>query len=277
MVNSPNTMPGGWGFSKSNTIHPDVDDTTTVLRSLHKNMHLQNHFTRGLNWVLAMQNEDGGWPAFEKGKTNFLLKYVPMDGAEAASTDPSTADLTGRTLEFLGSDARFTLNDSRVQRGIQWLRKHQEKDGSWYGRWGITYIYGTWAALTGMRAVGISAEDTSIKKGVHFIKECQNEDGGWGESCRSDVMKAYVPLKASTPSQTAWALDAMMSAEGKVTPAIERGITSLVSQLQVKDWTYRYPTGAGLPGNFYIYYHSYNYIWPLFVLKKYLLLDLKSD
>lgn len=273
MIHAPNTMPGGWGFSKSNTIHPDVDDTTAALRALNKDKNLQNHFTRGLNWVLAMQNEDGGWPAFEKGKTNPFLKYVPMDGAKSASIDPSTADLTGRTLEFLGADVRFTLNDPNIKRGIQWLRNHQEKDGSWYGRWGVTYIYGTWAALTGMRAVGVSADDQTVKNGIHFIKECQNEDGGWGESCRSDVGKTYVPLNASTPSQTAWALDALMSVEGKVTSTIDRGVTSLLKQLKAKDWTYRYPTGAGLPGNFYIYYHSYNYIWPLLVLKKYLSLD----
>ncbi|MYL48147.1 squalene--hopene cyclase [Halobacillus litoralis] len=273
MVATSHTEPGGWGFSKSNTIHPDVDDTTAALRALRKDSSLQSHYTRGLKWVLAMQNEDGGWPAFEKGKTNPLMTFVPMDGAEYASLDPSTADLTGRTLEFLGTDARFPLTDPRVQRALNWLRSHQENDGSWYGRWGITYIYGTWAALTGMRAVGVSKDDRSIKKGIHFLESIQNEDGGWGESCKSDQEKSYIPLGDSTLSQTSWALAALMAVHERRTPSIERGISCLLRKLEAKDWTYEYPTGAGLPGHLYIYYHSYNYIWPLLVLKKYLSLS----
>ncbi|WLR46443.1 prenyltransferase/squalene oxidase repeat-containing protein [Halobacillus litoralis] len=139
------------------------------------------------------------------------------------------------------------LTDPRVQKALNWLRSHQENDGSWYGRWGITYIYGTWAALTGMRAVGVSKDDRFVKRGVQFIESIQNEDGGWGESCKSDQEKIYIPLGESTLPQTSWALDALMMVYEKRTPSIEKGIACLLRKLEAKDWTYEYPTGAGLP------------------------------
>ncbi|MGD7044846.1 prenyltransferase/squalene oxidase repeat-containing protein [Jeotgalibacillus proteolyticus] len=272
ILTAKDASPGGWGFSDSNTIHPDVDDTTAALRALSPGTSsdlFKEPFNRGLNWVLAMQNEDGGWPAFERGKTNQLLTFVPMDGASHAAIDPSTADLTGRTLEFLSSEARLPFQHSAIQQAIRWLKKNQQTDGSWYGKWGISFLYGTWAAVTGLSAAGLNEKDSALKKAVSFIEQVQNKDGGWGESCLSDQEMQYVPLDSSTPSQTAWALDALLSVHQQKTPAIERGIQSLLRQLKTKNWTYRYPTGAGLPGNFYVYYHSYNYIWPLIVLKKY--------
>lgn len=277
VMGTPTLLPGGWGFSKSNSIHPDLDDTTASLRALspflRSHPSLTSHYTRGLNWVMGLQNEDGGWPAFEKGKTNPILRYVPMDGAEHAALDPSTADLTGRTLEFLCTDAGLKPDHPSVRKAVRWLINHQEKDGSWYGRWGVCYIYGTWAALTGMAASGKAHGHPTVLKAVEWLKSIQNHDGGWGESCRSDQKGAYIPLGTSTPSQTAWALDALLSVYQKRTPFIDKGISSLLHQLKNNDWSTRYPTGAGLPGNFYIHYHSYNAIWPLVTLKKYLMLN----
>lgn len=266
-------VPGGWGFSESNTINPDVDDTTAALRAIHattqRNPEYQDAWNRGFNWVLSMQNKDGGWPAFERGVTNKLLTLVPVDGASAAAIDPSTADLTGRTLEFLGATAGLDIHQPFVRRGADWLFSNQEADGSWYGRWGICYIYGTWAALTGLMAVRVKPDHPVVQKAVDWLLSIQNDDGGWGESCSSDSVKHYVQLGASTPSQTAWALDALIAVYEVPVPAIHRGMEQLLQLMHKDDWTTQYPTGAGLPGSFYSHYHSYRYIWPLFTLSNY--------
>ncbi|TXK74621.1 squalene--hopene cyclase [Paenibacillus sp. N3.4] len=266
-------VPGGWGFSESNTINPDVDDTTAALRAIRETAKrepsYQGAWNRGLNWVLSMQNNDGGWPAFEKGVTNKLLTLFPIDGATAAAIDPSTADLTGRTLEFLGTTAGLDLSHTIIRKGIDWLLAKQEIDGSWYGRWGVCYIYGTWAALTGLMAVKADSELPAVRKAVRWLLSIQNADGGWGESCSSDRFNRYVPLGVSTPSQTAWALDALTAVCTEPLPAMEKGIQQLLVQLHLNDWTTRYPTGLGLPGSFYTHYHSYRYIWPLITLNQY--------
>jgi sporulenol synthase len=272
-IHNPSVLPGGWGFSDINTINPDVDDTTASLRALKaivgKNPSAEQNWQRGLHWLLSMQNADGGWPAFEKNTDMKLLNMLAMDGAETVSTDPSSADLTGRTLEFLGHYAGFTLRYPSVQKGVQWLLKNQKQDGSWFGRWGISYIYGTWAALTGMMAVGVPADHNAVQKALRWMLSIQNEDGGWGESCKSDQMKRYVPLGASTPSQTAWMVDALVSVSPQSTSAIENGVDYLIKSSHLLDWRVSYPTGAGLPGGFYIHYHSYKYIWPLLALSHY--------
>ncbi|MBP1153829.1 MULTISPECIES: squalene--hopene cyclase [unclassified Paenibacillus] len=275
-LNLEHPLPGGWGFSDVNTIIPDVDDTTAALRALRQTAArsgppFREARDRGLSWVLSMQNKDGGWPAFEKGKDHPLLTRLPVDGADAAAIDPSTADLTGRTLEYLGNEAALDLTHPFVLHGADWLIRHQKPDGSWYGRWGICYIYGTWAALTGLMAVGVSAQHASAQQAASWLTSIQNPDGGWGESCRSDQVKAYVPLKASTLSQTAWALDALVAVHPEPTDCIQKGILALADMAQSghNGWTAEYPTGAGLPGNFYTRYHSYNYIWPLLTLAHY--------
>ncbi|MGQ7276487.1 squalene--hopene cyclase [Brevibacillus thermoruber] len=270
---SPGVPPGGWGFSDINTINPDVDDTTAALRALHRagsgDPAIRQAWDRGLRWLLSMQNSDGGWPAFERNTANPLVKLLPAGGAEAAFTDPSTADLTGRTLEFLGNHAGMTLQHPAVRRGVDWLLRHQEANGSWHGRWGISYLYGTWAALSGLIAAGVSPDHPAIQKGVSWLRSVQNRDGGWGESCQSDVLKRYVPLGASTPSQTAWAVDALTAVSRKPGPELEAGVRFLLAAGKRRDWTLSYPTGAALPGGFYIHYHSYRYIWPLLALAQY--------
>lgn len=272
-IHNPHTLPGGWGFSESNTINPDVDDTTAALRVMKSfstsSAAYLDSWNRGLLWVISMQNDDGGWPAFEKNTDKEILAWIAIDGTKSAAIDPSEADLTGRTLEYLGNFAGLHARHDFIQRGIGWLINHQEQDGSWYGRWGICYIYGTWAALTGLTAVGISPHHASIQKGVQWLLSVQNTDGGWGESCRSDQLRRYIPLGASTPSQTAWALDALIAVHPHPTDKIDKGIRRLIALLYEDNWMTSYPTGAGLPGMFYIHYHSYKYIWPLVALSHY--------
>jgi sporulenol synthase len=273
IIHNPGVIPGGWGFSDINTINPDVDDTTACLRAIRrlakKDQTYHRAWKRGLNWLMSMQNDDGGWPAFEKNTDKKILTLLPFEGADAVSIDPSSADLTGRTLEFLGAHAGLTVENRRIEKAVNWLIKHQQADGSWYGRWGVSYIYGTWAAVTGMRAVGISSHHPAIQKAVQWLLNIQNEDGGWGESCRSDTEKKYTPLGRSTPSQTAWALDALIAASREPADAMERGMHFLIESGAKNDWTTSYPTGAGLPGGFYIHYHSYRYIWPLLAFSHY--------
>ncbi|MFD7524425.1 terpene cyclase/mutase family protein [Paenibacillus chitinolyticus] len=266
-------VPGGWGFSPSNTRNPDVDDTTAALRAVKflrtEGSAGREAWNRGLYWIMSMQNHDGGWAAFEKDTDDKLLTLLPLEGAKHAAIDPSTADLTGRTLEFLGSTAGLDVKHHWIRRGADWLAANQEKDGSWYGRWGVCYLYGTWAALTGLAAVGLKPAHPAVAKGVSWLLSVQNPDGGWGESCGSDISGRYQSLGASTPSQTAWALDALIAVHPAPPAAIDRGIQRLLAALGERDWTSFYPTGAGLPGSFYNTYESYRYIWPLLALSRY--------
>lgn len=272
-IRNPRATPGGWGFSDHNTMNPDIDDTTAALRAIHPlaqtDPAAQSAWKRGLNWLLSMQNDDGGWPAFEKNTDSPIIRQLPIEGSDTVSTDPSSADLTGRTLEFLGNYAGMKQSDPQVQRAIRWLQQSQHADGSWYGRWGIAYLYGTWAALTGMMATGVPAEDPNVEKAVRWLLTQQNADGGWGESCKSDERQAYIPLGASTPSQTAWAVDALVAVHREPTAAIERGIAYLLRSGTMEDWTTAYPTGGGRPGGIYFAYHSYRWIWPLLALSHY--------
>lgn len=272
-IHNPDTIPGGWGFSETNTINPDVDDTTASLRAIRRlsstNSTYLESWNRGLNWALSMQNKDGGWPAFEKNTDNEILTWFAINGAKSAAIDPSEADLTGRTLEYLGNFAGLDTRHEFIKRGTHWLVSHQEEDGSWYGRWGVCYIYGTWAALTGLAAVGLPASHEPLQKGARWLLDIQNSDSGWGESCQSDRLRHYVPLGESTPSQTAWALDALIAVQTQPTPEVDQGIHRLIALLHEDGWKGTYPTGAGLPGYFYSHYHSYRYIWPLLTLSHY--------
>ncbi|WP_331436792.1 terpene cyclase/mutase family protein [Gordoniibacillus kamchatkensis] len=269
-VNNPLARPGGWGFSDINLKIADVDDTSAALRVISALLGAAPpdyavSYKRGLNWLLSMQNDNGGWAAFEKGASSRLLSRLPFENAQDALVDPPSADITGRVLEFLGNKAGLQRGVPLVDRAVSWLLRAQEKDGSWYGRWGICYMYGTWAAVTGLRAVGLPADHPAMRKAVRWIRSIQNDDGGFGESCRSDAVRQYVPLGHSTPSQTAWAADALLSAGLGATPETEKALQRLIafSEHSPNDWKLHYPTGAGLPGGFYIHYHSYRWIWPL--------------
>ncbi|MBT2666548.1 squalene--hopene cyclase [Bacillus sp. ISL-4] len=271
VIHEPDLLPGGWGFEDMNTIHPDIDDTTAALRAIRtlaiERVDCRQAWDRGISWLISMQNNDGGWAAFEKNVNKKILNLLPIEGGKDLLIDPSTVDLTGRTLEFFGNYTHLDFHHPMVKRGIRWLLKNQESDGSWVGRWGV-YIYGTWAAVTGMVAVGISPNHPAIQKAVNWLKAIQNQDGGWGESCKSDIENCYVPLGESTRTHTAWALDTLITAAAEVTPDIKRGAAFLVDGKE-KDWAKAYPKGRGMAGTFYINYHCYEYVFPLLALAHY--------
>ncbi|WHX98783.1 squalene--hopene cyclase [Neobacillus sp. DY30] len=270
VIHNPSSLPGGWGFSDINTINPDVDDTTASLRSIFR-MGTSHHdaWSRGVNWLLSMQNDDGGWAAFEKNTDTKLFEFLPIEKAEFILTDPSCADITGRTLEFFGNYTNLSKHHQSIKKGVKWLLNHQEGDGSWYGRWGICYIYGTWGAITGLSAVGVPESNECIRKAISWLNRIQNSDGGWGESCYSDSKRTYMSLGASTLTHTAWALDTLICVSDKPTPSMRKGISYLIENVQKKDWTTAYPKGQGMAGAFYIHYHSYRYIFPLLALAHY--------
>ncbi|PFH82797.1 prenyltransferase/squalene oxidase repeat-containing protein [Bacillus sp. AFS088145] len=265
---------GGWGFSDSNTQNPDVDDTQAVLRATTDFSLIDDDYRKswnaGVKWLFDMQNKDGGWASFEKNSSKYLKLIFPIQNFVDTAVDPSTADLTGRTIEFLGSKLKLNMVHPRIEDGVNWLIHHQHEDGSWYGRWGISYIYGTWAAITGMKSVGIPSSHPSIQKANNWLLNIKNKDGGWGESCKSDIERKYIPLSYSTIVHTSWVVDTLISINDYPTSEIDDGIANILNWLKVHDKRLTYPTGGGLPGHFYINYHSYRYIWPLLTLSHYL-------
>ncbi|KHE72190.1 squalene--hopene cyclase [Halobacillus sp. BBL2006] len=273
MIHNPETLPGGWGFSDINTLNPDVDDTTASLRALRSMFSTQTDaiqaWNRGVQWTLSMQNPDGGWPAFERRIDKEYLTFLPLQKAEFILTDASSADLTGRTLEFLGNYTNMDSHSPPIVKAKKWLKNNQRKDGSWYGRWGICYLYGTWAALTGLMACEEKKSSPAVQRSVKWLSEIQNRDGGWGESCNSDIERRYVPLGSSTLTHTSWALDALIAVIDKPSPAIDRGIQYLITNGEKNEWTEDYPKGQGMGGAFYVHYHSYRFIWPLMTLAHY--------
>ncbi|MBS4189545.1 squalene--hopene cyclase [Bacillus sp. FJAT-49705] len=273
IIHNPKAFPGGWGFADINTINPDVDDTTASLRSIARSVQQDPNFfqswERGVQWVLSMQNNDGGWPAFEKNTDSNWIKLIPIEKANYILSDPSTADLTGRTLEFLGNYTNLLKEHPSIKSAVHWLMNDQKNDGSWYGRWGNCYIYGTWAAVTGLIATGTLSTHQTVSKAVKWMKEIQNHDGGWGESCKSDENGKYIPLNTSTLTDTAWAVDTLISVSDQPTKEINSGIKFILNNINIEDWTSEYPKGQGMAGDFYIHYHSYRYIFPLLALAHY--------
>ncbi|MDR0268011.1 prenyltransferase/squalene oxidase repeat-containing protein [Paenibacillus sp.] len=270
----PTHVTGGWGFSESNTSNPDVDDTQAVLRALtgftHQYAEYYDAWRKGVRYLFRMQNDDGGWAAFERNSTSLITRLFSLESFEDTAFDPSAADVTGRTLEFLGSHVKLTVDHPRVQAGVHWLLKRQQPDGSWYGRWGVSYLYGTWAAVTGLRAVGIPANHPAIQKAADWLLRIRQPDGGWGESCKSDVSKTYIPAPYSTVVHTAWALDILIAIHDQPVSAINEAVSLLIEwNKEGGSRRVTYPTGAGLPGQFYIRYHSYPRIWPLLTLSHY--------
>ncbi|MCF8567567.1 hypothetical protein LLE49_22870 [Alicyclobacillus tolerans] len=277
--NTPGTRPGGWGFSSDNTLYPDVDDTLSALKALYPYKCLgwwRVEWERGARWLLAMQNDDGGWSPFDRNCDKPYLPLFAPDDLKDTVLDPSTPDITARVLATLGATriSKLTLHSTspvassqvsnQIERAKAWLLNQQRQDGSWYGRWGITYIYGTAAVIQGLRWAGLSRSHSALQRAVAWLTQIQNEDGGFGESCQSDEQKTYVRLKTSTASQTAWALMGMCSAAREYTPQIRKAVNYLLdTACDEGGWREEYPTGTGVTGQVYLRYHSYPVVWPL--------------
>lgn len=266
--------PGGWAFEFSNTFFPDVDDSAVVLQTLHRmcpvsHNGIQKSKQAGMDWCLSMQCSSGGWAAFDKDNDMVILNRIPFADQEAM-VDYATADVTGRVLETMGQFG-FEHSHPRAQRGIRFLRQLQEKDGAWWGRWGVNYIYGTWSALRGLISIGEDPGAPYIQAAVKWVKDHQNDDGGWGETCESYWKADLAGQGPSTPSQTAWALMALMVGGEHDSPKVQRGIQYLIrTQKADGTWDEKYFTGTGFPKHFFIRYHNYRNCFPLMALGQYL-------
>jgi squalene-hopene/tetraprenyl-beta-curcumene cyclase len=265
-VRRPDLQPGGWAFEFANDNYPDIDDTAEVVLALARTAEpTLGAVERGAEWIEGMQCRDGGWGAFDVDNTRALCRELPFcDFGELI--DPPSADVTAHVVEMLA-----TLGRSRrpVDRGVQWLLRAQEEDGSWFGRWGANHVYGTGAVIPALVAAGLDAGDPVVRRAVAWLEGHQNADGGWGEDLRSYRDDAYRGRGPSTASQTAWALLGLLAA-GERTEATERGVAFLVeTQAEDGSWDEPWFTGTGFPGDFYINYHLYRLVFPVTALGRY--------
>jgi len=268
-VKRPNTEPSGWAFEYANAFYPDIDDTAMVMLALSEAAAVDSVaqkacHKRALEWLLAMQSSDGGWAAFDADNNWQFLSDVPF-ADHNAMLDPACPDITGRVLEALAAHGVDTGHRS-VRRGVEWLVRNQEADGSWYGRWGVAYIYGTCFALRGLAAAGESDREAHILRAGEWLRSIQNADGGWGESCASYDEGRYVP-GPSTPSQTAWAILGLIAGGDWASLSVRHGIEYLLeAQGAEGGWEEELATGTGFPKVFYLNYHLYKDYFPLLAL-----------
>lgn len=269
---NPDASPAGWAFEFRNDFYPDVDDTAFVLMALHNACHpdasrLQQATRSGLEWVLSMQNRDGGWGAFDRDNDLDLLTRVPF-ADHNAMIDPSTPDLTARALECLGQYG-LRLPHPAVRRAVDYLRREQTAEGAWYGRWGVNYIYGTSGVLRALEAVGLQAED-SAQRGAAWLRAVQNPDGGFGESIASYKDPKLKGRGETTPSQTAWGLIGLLAASSPKDSSAQRAARYLVEHQNADGSWYEAPwTGTGFPLVFYLKYHLYPISFPLYALARF--------
>jgi squalene-hopene/tetraprenyl-beta-curcumene cyclase len=267
-IKRPDTEPSGWAFEFANEFYPDIDDTAMVLLGLlhAKGSNARAHEAaerRAVNWLLAMQSEDGGWAAFDVDNNWAVLNKVPF-ADHNAMLDPTCPDITGRVVESLSR--RGLADHDAVRRGVAYLLQTQEKDGSWYGRWGVNYIYGSFLAMRGLAASGLPVSHDSIVRAAAWLRSIQNADGGWGESCASYDKDRFVPAK-SCASQTSWAVLGLLAAGDRDSAALRRGVSYLL-QHQNPDgsWPEEATTGTGFPNVFYLTYGMYRDYFPLLAL-----------
>jgi squalene-hopene/tetraprenyl-beta-curcumene cyclase len=266
----PKARPGGWAFQYENPHYPDVDDTAVVAMLLHR-QDPQAHaevIGRARDWVLGMQGRDGGWGAFDADNNHHYLNHIPF-ADHGALLDPSTADVTARCVSFLAQTG-MAAEAPPMARALAWLRREQEADGSWFGRWGTNYIYGTWSVLCALNAAGLGADDPAVARAVAFLVAVQREDGGWGEDNESYDQAPAGRYHRSNPSQTAWALLGLMAAGQADHPSVLRGVAWLEAQ-QGRDggWREEPYTAVGFPRVFYLRYHGYKLFFPLLALARY--------
>jgi len=267
-VKRPDTEPSGWAFEFANEFYPDIDDTAMVLLAL---LHAKASDSqaqaacerRAINWLLAMQSEDGGWAAFDVDNNWAVLNKVPF-ADHNAMLDPTCPDITGRVVESLCR--RGLAGHDAVRRGVAYLLQSQEKDGSWYGRWGVNYIYGSFLAMRGLAASGAPGARDAVQRAGDWLREIQNQDGGWGESCASYDRDHFVSA-LSCPSQTAWAVLGLRAANDRDSGAARRGIQFLLERRNPDGtWPEEATTGTGFPTVFYLTYAMYRDYFPLLAL-----------
>ncbi|NIH88598.1 squalene--hopene cyclase [Amycolatopsis granulosa] len=272
-VRRPGLDPGGWAFEFANDLYPDTDDTAEVVLGLRRVAHpdrarLSGALDRAVKWVTGMQSRDGGWAAFDADNTRELTTKLPFCDFGAV-IDPPSADVTAHVVEMLAKEGKAGSRECR--RGIEWLLDHQEADGSWFGRWGANYVYGTGAAVPALVEAGVPTSAPAIRRAVRWLAGHQNADGGWGEDLRSYRDPSWSGRGESTASQTAWALLALIAAGERDSAVTERGVRWL-AETQRADGTWDEPqfTGTGFPGDFYINYHLYRLVFPVTALGRYL-------
>ncbi|MEU5994305.1 squalene--hopene cyclase [Spirillospora sp. NPDC047418] len=268
-VRRPDLPPGGWAFEFDNDVYPDVDDTAEAVIALDRVRHPEAEpaIERGVRWMAGMVSADGGFGAFDADNTRALCRKLPFcDFGEVI--DPPSADVTAHVVEALAH--RGMADSLLAKRAVVWLLKAQEPDGSWFGRWGANHVYGTGAVVPALIAAGVRPEKPVIRHAVGWLARHQRDDGGWGEDLRSYRDRSWVGHGASTPSQTAWALLALLAA-GERGPVVERGARWLVEhQRPDGTWDEDHFTGTGFPGDFYINYHLYRLVFPISALGRYL-------
>jgi squalene-hopene/tetraprenyl-beta-curcumene cyclase len=271
--NPVDVEPSGWVFEYNNKWNPDVDDTAMVLLALRKiptdNPAKRDEcFKRGLKWMMTFQCKDGGWAAFDKDCTQNILEKVPF-ADHNAMLDPECADITARILELLGYEG-WSNSHHQIQHALQYLREEQEDDGSWYGRWGVNYIYGTWQVLRGIRALKWNMNEEWLQRARAWLEGVQHPDNGWGERCNTYDDPVFKGQGPSTASQTAWAVMGLCAFEDPENPALKRGIEFLCrTQNPDGSWTEHETTGTGFPKVFYLKYDIYRNTWPLLALATY--------
>jgi squalene-hopene/tetraprenyl-beta-curcumene cyclase len=269
-VRRPGLAPGGWAFEFDNDTYPDTDDTAETILALRGREHPDAGpaIDRAVKWLAGMVSKDGGWGAFDADNTRELVNKLPFCDFGAV-IDPPSADVTAHVVEALSAEGM--AGSDVVKRGVVWLLKAQEADGSWFGRWGANHVYGTGAVVPALIAAGVRPEKPCIRRAVSWLETHQNDDGGWGEDLRSYSDPAWIGKGDSTASQTAWALLALIAAGERDGLAARRGIDWLVGT-QRPDGTWDEPqfTGTGFPGDFYINYHLYRLVFPISALGRYL-------
>jgi squalene-hopene/tetraprenyl-beta-curcumene cyclase len=265
--------PGGWYFEFNNEFYPDVDDSAMVCLGLAQVEHPNGRYQResvqrAIDWMLTMQCRNGGWASFDKNNDRMVFQYVPF-ADHNAMLDPATVDITGRMLEMLAAYG-YDKNHPAVKKAIAFVQKEQEADGSWFGRWGVNYIYGTMLVLRGLEAIGVDHHEPCIQQAAEWLRMTQNADGGWGETCGSYDDPNVKGQGSSTASQTAWAVMGLLAANDTRSDSVARGIAYIL-RTQKKDgsWSEDAYTGTGFPRVFYLMYHMYRQYFPLIALTNY--------
>jgi squalene-hopene/tetraprenyl-beta-curcumene cyclase len=272
-VKNKKGKPGGWYFEFNNEFYPDVDDSAMVCLGLSRVEHPNGRYQResvqrAIDWIFSMQCKNGGWASFDKDNDRMVFQYVPF-ADHNAMLDPATVDITGRILEMLAAYG-YDTNHPAVKRAIRFIREEQEADGSWFGRWGVNYVYGTALVLRGLEAIGMDSHEPCIQQAAEWLRMVQNADGGWGETCGSYDDPSTRGVGPSTPSQTAWAIMGLLAVGDTRSDSVARGIAYLLrTQKENCTWDEPYCTGTGFPRVFYLQYHLYREYFPMIALTTY--------